>query len=73
MKPSKVLITILKGDLAIRNKVADACGVKVSTVQKWIRESDNSLLDLRVLRTVAEGTGIPEENLVEVQISEKVA
>ena len=73
MKPSKVLLTILKGDLEMRDKVADACGVKVSTVNTWIRTESDSLLDLRVLRVIAEGTGIPEENLVEVQISEKVA
>jgi hypothetical protein len=73
MKPSKVMLTILKGDLDLRQRVADACGVKVSTVQTWIRENSSSLLDLRVTKTIAEGTGIPQENLIEVQGSQKVA
>ena len=73
MKPSKVLLTILKGDLDLRQRVADACGVRISTVNTWIRTESDALLDLRVTKTIAEGTGIPEDSLVEVQSSEKVA
>lgn len=72
-KHNKVVTVVLKGSQTIRQKVADACEVKVSTVNRWIREETDELNDVRVLSVISRETTIPFANLVEIQNSEKVA
>jgi hypothetical protein len=73
MKPSKLLLIVMRGSKRIREMAAEACGVKLDTIGGWVRDEDERLLDLRIHEIVTRETGLDKDALVEIQNSEKVA
>lgn len=68
MKLSKIAMLALKGsDKGIKERIAEALGVSLNTVWKWIRDNENNgdLTKVTAVQIISEETGIPVDQILE--------
>lgn len=66
MKLSTAAILALKGmSKEQRSVIAEACGVKLSTLYRWTVQNDSSLTTAVALKAISQLTGLPHEQLLE--------
>ena len=65
MKIKSEILTTLKEDKDLREKLAQKMGRTVHTVYLWLWGNSDNLTKYEALQVISEHTGLPVENLLE--------
>ena len=66
MQLSNITILALRGcDIEVKQKIADAAGVSIDTVYRWIKGNDDNLTKAAVLKVIREELGLSDSQILE--------
>lgn len=72
MQLSNITILALRGsEKEVKQKIADAVGVTIHAVYRWINDNDDNLTKASALKVIREELGLTDQQILE-EISETV-
>lgn len=67
MTISKLAVIVIRNTEGLREKIAELSGVKVSTVDRWLRNASDDLTKAAVVQLVCRETGLSENQVLRLE------